>query len=154
MKKYIILTVLVLLPLQLLSKNAALFSYNRGRVEKALRNATMLDQYVSDHHIQIDRIDPTNPLLATFKAQKSFPVLKSKTPLGIPGFFWGFCTGPAGALVIYLTNTEKSEKEGALVGCILSSALYVFFIIDMVQFFNEKTISGARVPDELMRGCI
>jgi|GEM_PF-2688620 len=154
MKKYIILTGLILLPLQLLSKNASLFSYNRIRVEKALHNATVLDQYVSHNHLQIHRINPSNPLLANFKVEFSFPALKSNALSGIPGCFLGFCFGPVGVLIVYLAATDKSQKEGALVGCVLYMAVMTLFIIDMFQSFNEKNIGGTGIPDELMRGCI
>ncbi len=153
MKKYFILTGLVLLPLQLLSKNAALFSYDRARVQQTLLNATMLDQHVSAHHIQIHRIDPTNPLLANFKAGESFPVLKSNPPLGVPGFFWGCILGLPGVLIVYLTTSKKSEKEGVLVGCLLHSALMALIIIDMFQS-TEKNIGETGIADAIMSGCI
>ncbi len=45
-------------------------------------------------------------------------------PLGVPGFWWGFCLGWVGMLIMYLTMDEgtarKEQVKNALYGCIIS----------------------------------
>lgn len=49
-------------------------------------------------------------------------------PLGIPGFWWGFCLGWVGALIIYLTMDEGSDRKeqvkNAIYGCIASVLIW------------------------------
>lgn len=48
-------------------------------------------------------------------------------PLGIPGFWWGFCLGWVGMLIMYLTMDEgsarKEQVKNALYGCIILNVL-------------------------------
>lgn len=50
-------------------------------------------------------------------------------PLGIPGFWWGFCLGWVGMLIMYLTMDEgaarKEQVKNALYGCIIFSVLWL-----------------------------
>lgn len=52
----------------------------------------------------------------------------SDSPLGIPGFWWGFCLGWVGMLIVYLTmdegSTRKEQVMNALWGCIIAYVLF------------------------------
>ena len=52
----------------------------------------------------------------------------SGTPLGIPGFWWGFCLGWVGILVVYLTMDEGSSRKdqvmNSLWGCIIGAVVF------------------------------
>jgi hypothetical protein len=49
------------------------------------------------------------------------------SPLGIPGFWWGFCLGWVGMLIVYLMMDEgqdrKDQVKNALIGCIIGSVI-------------------------------
>ncbi len=53
----------------------------------------------------------------------------SDSPLGIPGFWWGFCLGWVGMLIVYLTMDSGSDRKeqvmNALWGCLISVAFWV-----------------------------
>jgi len=50
-------------------------------------------------------------------------------PAGIPGFWWGFCCGLIGMVVIYLTMDEgegrKEQVKNSLYGCLVASAISI-----------------------------
>lgn len=50
-------------------------------------------------------------------------------PLGIPGFWWGFCLGWVGMLIMYLTMDEgaarKEQVKNALYGCLSWAVIWV-----------------------------
>jgi len=49
------------------------------------------------------------------------------SPLGIPAFWWGFCLGWVGLLVVYLSMDEGSDRKeqvrNALYGCLISAVV-------------------------------
>jgi hypothetical protein len=52
--------------------------------------------------------------------------------LGIPGFFWGFCLGLVGIILVYVAIKDpvakKQEGESAILGCIFLTLIYLVFI--------------------------
>jgi hypothetical protein len=50
------------------------------------------------------------------------------SPLGIPGFWWGFCLGWIGMLIIYLSMDEGAERKeqvkNALYGCVAWAVIW------------------------------
>lgn len=62
-------------------------------------------------------------------------------PLGIPGFWWGFCLGWVGMLIMYLTMDEgsarKEQVKNALYGCIIMTVLWT--VLWFVAFATAAT---------------
>ncbi len=50
-------------------------------------------------------------------------------PVGIPGFWWGFCLGLIGTLIVFLVMDEgegrKEQVRNSIYGCLIWSALWV-----------------------------
>lgn len=53
--------------------------------------------------------------------------------LGIPGFLWGFCFGLLGVVLVYVVieddEAKKREGKNALIGCAVSSLVYVLVYV-------------------------
>ncbi len=65
-------------------------------------------------------------------------------PLGIPGFWWGFCLGWVGLLIVYLTMDEgasrKEQVKNALWGCVISTVVgFIFYIGLWATLFAAST---------------
>ncbi len=49
-------------------------------------------------------------------------------PVGIPGFWWGFCLSLVGTLIVYLVMDEgegrKEQVRNSIYGCLIFQALY------------------------------
>ena len=131
MKKIFFLVVFFLVSHNVMAKTIALFSYNPEHVESALLNATVLDNYVTSKHVSADQLNTENPLLINFKADDNLPALSSDSPLGIPGFCWGFVFGVLGILIVYLVSEDKHETQNALMGCVISYVLGIgcYFLV-------------------------
>lgn len=53
-------------------------------------------------------------------------VTAGELPAGIPAFWWGFCLGWVGLLVVYIvTDNDKSEVKKAFKGCIIATLIWV-----------------------------
>ncbi|NPA46501.1 MAG: hypothetical protein GXO24_04715 [Chlorobi bacterium] len=126
MKKIGLLLIAMLFTTNLMAKNANLFNYDRGKVEKALITANVLDKYVSTHAVTAAELDVNNnPILANFKDESSMPAASSNQALGIPGFIWGLVLGWVGILIVYLVTEDQEETKQALYGCIVNAVLWV-----------------------------
>lgn len=69
-----------------------------------------------------------NANIASSAAEEGIFDKSSDSPMGIPGFWWGFCLGWIGMLVVYLTMDEGSDRRdqvmNALWGCVIGSVVY------------------------------
>lgn len=63
--------------------------------------------------------------------------------LGIPGFWWGFCLGLLGVLIVALTiDNDRAKKEQirkALMGCLIGGITYVvLYFLFVVLIFGSS----------------
>ncbi len=52
--------------------------------------------------------------------------------LGIPGFWWGFCLGILGVILVYVAvegDAKKTEGKKALIGCAVWTVIYVLLYL-------------------------
>ena len=66
------------------------------------------------------------------------------SPLGIPGFWWGFCLGWVGMLIVYLMMDEgqdrKDQVKNALYGCLAWTVIWgiLYFTVLGVAWFGDS----------------
>jgi hypothetical protein len=78
------------------------------------------------------------------------------SPLGIPGFWWGFCLGWIGMLIIYLSMDEgqdrKDQVKNALYGCIAWAVIWgvLYFAVLGAFWFGD---SGSKVVGNIVTTC-
>lgn len=57
-------------------------------------------------------------------------------PLGIPGFWWGFCIGWVGLVIIYVSMDDgadrKQQVKNALIGCVISTVVWTIFYVAVI----------------------
>jgi len=57
------------------------------------------------------------------------------SPVGIPGFWWGFCFGILGLVVVYVAMEDgqerKEQAKNALYGCIISTVVFTLFYVGL-----------------------
>ncbi len=125
MKKVLFSLVILFGMNSMFAGTANLFTYNAGKVTKALVNAEALDRYVSKAVVSLDQMNPyANPVMATFRAESS-NMMDDEPALGIPSFIWGFVLGWVGILIVYLVTEDNEETKKALWGCVASTLLWV-----------------------------
>lgn len=130
MKKLIILAsiVMFLFAGKTFAGEPSLFTYNKAVVETQMTALNELEQFVLNHPgtTLSGLIAEDNLLASTVIGPGSFTSLNllSEKALGIGGFWWGCCLGPAGVLVVYLVAEDKAETKSSIIGCIVGSLLY------------------------------
>lgn len=130
MKKSILLTSLIIFLFAGTSfaEDPDLFTYDKSVVESEMAPLNELEQYVLDNPgVTLSALKEEGlPLAATITDPNSYSALNQMydKALGIGGFWWGCCLGPAGILVVYLVTEDKAETKSSIIGCVVGSLLY------------------------------
>jgi hypothetical protein len=91
--------------------------------EVVKRNSyTRTDLFSAENPIALNALQPTYGI-------ESVLLSDDGTPLGIPSFFWGFCFGILGILLVYIITEDQSEARKAVNGCAVMGLLYGLFYV-------------------------
>lgn len=112
------------------------FQDDLSRLDKEFAGMTQLEQLVDERNATYSTLAAeNNTLLNTVTSDNDIAasLLGSVAPdgdrlLGIPGFWWGFCLGLLGVILVYVAvegDARKSEGKKAIIGCAIWSVLYV-----------------------------
>ena len=121
MKKSILLTSLIIFLFAGTSfaEDPDLFSYDKSAVETEMAPLNELEQYVLDHPgVTLNSLKEEGiPLASSLSGANSYSALNRMydKALGIGGFWWGCCLGPAGILVVYLVTEDKAETRSSII---------------------------------------
>lgn len=81
----------------------------------------------------------------------------SDSPIGIPGFWWGFCLGWVGILIVYLSMDEgqdrKDQVKNALIGCIISAALWLVLYFAFWASLWASVDASFKAPISIASSC-
>jgi hypothetical protein len=95
-----------------------------------LNNFTRSDLFSAENLIALSALHPTYGI-------ESVVLSDDGPPLGIPSFFWGFCFGLMGILLVYLITEDQSEARKAVNGCavlgLMIGLFYVAFFLVMIN---------------------
>ncbi len=88
------------------------------------RNATYTE-LASENNTLLNNVSSNNDIAST--------LLGSVAPdgdrlLGIPGFWWGFCLGVLGIILVYVAiegDARKTEGKKAIIGCAVWSVIWI-----------------------------
>lgn len=118
------------------SPSASPFQDDLSRLDNDFANMTALEQLVEERGATYsDLAAENNTLLNSITANTDVAasLLGSAAPgddrlLGIPGFWWGFCLGLLGVILVYVAvegDAKKSEGRSALIGCAVWTAIWL-----------------------------
>lgn len=130
MKKLIILAsiALFLFAGATFAEDPELFSYDKSAVETEMASLNDLELYVlSNPGTTLSLLQENgNPMATAIAGPNNYSAmnLMFEKALGIGGFWWGCCLGPAGILVVYLVSEDKAETRSSIIGCVVGSLLY------------------------------
>lgn len=89
------------------------------------------DLSLSDVNLEAYNLDYTN-----YESNIAGIAGIQESPLGIPSFFWGFCLGWVGLLIVFLMNDgepdKKEEVKKALIGCAISTVVGVVIYVVII----------------------
>lgn len=112
------------------------FQDDLSRLDQEFAGMSALEQVVNDRNATYsDLATEQNTLLNSVTADNDIAssLLGSAAPsgdrlLGIPGFWWGFCLGILGIILVYVAvdgEARKSEGKKAIIGCAIWSVLWI-----------------------------
>lgn len=108
--------------------DGSLFTYDKSVLETEMASLNELEQFVLNHPgVTLSELNNTgHPLAVSITETDSYNALNLmyEKALGIGGFWWGCCLGPAGILVVYLVSEDKAETKKSVIGCVVGSLLY------------------------------
>jgi hypothetical protein len=103
-----------------------LFTYDEAGLEASMSELNTLENYLLEHEgatLQDIALEGSI-MLTNISAAPAGNQFFSEGPLGIPGFFWGFCFNLPGLIIVHLVVDDELERKNALIGCLVSSLLY------------------------------
>lgn len=81
----------------------------------------------------------------------------SDSPLGIPGFWWGFCLGWVGLLIVYLSMDEgmdrKAQIKNALIGCLIGTGLWLIIYFAFWGVLFSSVDASMDIPLAVSSSC-
>ena len=107
---------------------------NADNIDHELAQLEVLEQKIYSESLNYDQLTQTNgkdivDLNLSEEAASNVLAGSSDAPLGIPGFFWGFCLGFIGLLIVYLvmdgSPDRREQVNNALWGCVAAVAVSV-----------------------------
>lgn len=116
------------------NKNEAILSEGVSEIDAQLEDLMKLERVVAESQLDYNEIQSLHPELiastnVSATANEGLLDGAADVPLGIPGFWWGFCLGVTGMLVVYLIMDDGSDRKeqvkNALYGCVISTAVGV-----------------------------
>lgn len=113
------------------------FQDDLSRLDKDFAGMTQLEQLVEERQATYTQLaSENNALLNNVSSDNDIAssLLGSAAPdgdrlLGIPGFWWGFCLGVLGIILVYVAvegDARKSEGKKAMIGCAVWSVIWIF----------------------------
>jgi hypothetical protein len=142
MKRFTLMLTAMLLGFVTLSANtvnppaSAMFQDNLSRFDQSFDQLNQLEQTVEQTGQTYSQLAADNNALlenVAYNNDISNALLGSAGDgdrlLGIPGFFWGFCLGILGIILVYVAiddaGAKKREVKQAIIGCAIWSVLWV-----------------------------
>jgi len=112
------------------------FQDDLSRLDNAFAGMTELEQLVEASNATYTALaSENNSLLNNVSSDNDIAtsLLGSVAPdgdrlLGIPGFWWGFCLGILGVILVYVAvegDARKTEGKKAIIGCAIFTVIYV-----------------------------
>ena len=112
------------------------FQDDLSRLDNAFAGMTELEQLVEARNATYTALaSENNSLLNNVSSDNDIAtsLLGSVAPdgdrlLGIPGFWWGFCLGILGVILVYVAvegDARKTEGKKAIIGCAIFTVIYV-----------------------------
>lgn len=112
------------------------FQDDLSRLDNEFAGMTELEQLVEENNATYSQLaSENNTLLNNVTSDNNIAssLLGSVAPdgdrlLGIPGFWWGFCLGILGIILVYVAvegDAKKSEGKKAIIGCAIWSVLWL-----------------------------
>jgi hypothetical protein len=116
------------------------FQDDLSRLDNEFAGISQLEQLVEERNATYSELAAENNVLlqnVNSDTDIAASLLNAMAPdderlLNIPGFWWGFCLGILGVILVYVAidgETKQREGKKAMVGCLIRSALYGFLYI-------------------------
>jgi len=146
--KKLLLSLLALATLTVAGANSTpgkpeVFNDDFSRIEQEFDGINQLEQVVADRQATYTELAAeNNALLNNVSAENDLgaALLGSaggdEKLLGIPGFFWGFCLGLLGVILVYVAiddeDSKRSQGKKALWGCAAWSLIWLLYYLIVV----------------------
>ena len=110
------------------------FEASSATIDAELSNLHTANTAVIDNNLSFDELAASHATLvedANLSSNLKDGIFEkaSDSPLGIPGFWWGFCLGLIGLLIIYIAMDDgadrKSQVKNGVWGCLISAAVSI-----------------------------
>jgi hypothetical protein len=114
---------------------AEVLEFNEQEINAEFQQLNQLESFVlSNEGVTLDEVATSQSHLTeglNLEPNSIATIMaKGELPAGIPPFWWGFCLGWVGLLLVYiLTDNDRDQVKKAFTGCLISAAIGVVFYV-------------------------
>lgn len=117
-------------------------------IDLELQELNLISDYIEKNGYNFQQLSQNNQTGVSISNLKSsanegvFWRSNSDVPLGIPGFWWGFCLGLIGMIIVYVAMDEgadrKHQVKNSLWGCLIGSLIgFLFYALVFAATFGD-----------------
>ncbi len=144
-------------------KSATKFSQKQSEVNDQLFKIQEIDRILKEEQITYSELAAKYPDLVN--ATNLAPTVdegifekSADSPLGIPGFWWGFCLGVVGLIIVYVSMDEgadrKEQIKNALIGCVIAYGVFLlFYLVLWGVLFSTTVDASTTIPTMIAGSC-
>ncbi|MCB0665441.1 MAG: hypothetical protein KDC80_06440 [Saprospiraceae bacterium] len=108
---------------------------DKTAIDQEFESLDVLEQQVKSQNLTYGDLDQETIESLSLKADVSGSLLAvagaDELPLGIPGFWWGFCLSWVGILLVYLLMEDSPERKEqtkkAVIGALVGIGVWIVF---------------------------
>ena len=118
------------------AENDDVLRYDEVQIQAEFGRLNALEKHVTTHEgitledVKAHQAQLTEGIELETNAIASVMAATGEMPANIPPFWWGFCLGWVGLLLVYiLTDNDRDQVKKAFTGCLISTGIIVLFYV-------------------------
>ncbi len=116
------------------------FNFDQSQIDSEFDQLNKIESFVEANDVTLEELQTQNSDLVSgidLSSDASASIATGDLPAGIPAFWWGCVLAILGVILVYvLTDQDKEQTKKALLGCLVSAAVWVVYVLVVGSAFR------------------